>query len=932
VGFCVALLLLALPSVARAQEYFDVTHPLHARLAEDVREGRTTQAQALMIALQAVFVPEDLDRDYAPLSSTPLRCATALLRAAGDPDSGLSASQLQSLREWRGPIASRRAAPTYISPFGRFEITYHRSGVDSVDFTDLSPANGVPDYVELIGSELERSWTTQIYGLGFDAPETGGLPYQVELLSIGSFGFTELDPAAPGGTRIVLRNSYAGLPENEDPEGSELGAIRVSCAHELRHAGQFATSGWSEPGLWIEIDAVWMEDQVYDDVNDYYRFLTSGSPISDPPLPLDFGGSPSYPESVLQHWMESRLGLDAIRDYWERRRMFPGEEPIQSYDAVLSAGLSPLQSSFLDFALFNLQTGALADPGTGYPEAAGYPDARLALEVSGLPAAIGSTVEHLAARFYRIDGFPGSGDEQVLVRIRQPAENLLRFAALTIRKDGSRTEETLVMSGLQEQFRLSTKASEVQNLYLLAANGNQGGPAEWFFADVEIVPPLTPDPILDLDSSRTDLTLAVGQTKVLSLGLDNDGPPTSTLEYTARAVETTGAPRGIENSTLSIDEPFYEAGETKRFSVGVLNGGAALGFISRVAIEIPPGINIVSGGDITSEAGLSLTYLGLDPATRVVQWLDLDGGTGSVPAGGTGVGQVEMGFGLEATGPVLLDWTLAGDGFGGGEQEVTGQIVLDGPVSPRLEMLFPRPMPPGLVGEPIDVRWISAESGPVRIELARDGTQDWEVLVESTPNDGFWRWTVNAPTTSQARLRVVAKGQASAPSEVFDILQPVPWATILPESGTLAGSAGIGLLLQVDATGLLPGTYPVRVDVRDANSESKASVDVTVNVLASAVDTPVAARTRVIGVQPNPFNPSTELRFELARRTRVDAEVLDLRGRLIRVLAAETMDPGLGAVAWDGRDDAGRAVASGTYLWRLRADGREFSGKMSLVR
>jgi hypothetical protein len=630
--------------------------------------------------------------------------------------------------------------------------------------------------------------------------------------------------------------------------------------------------------------------------------------------------------------MEARLGLDAIRDYWERRRTGPGEDPIQSYDAVLSAGLSPLQSSFVDFALFNLQTGALADPETGYPEAAGYPDARLALEVSGLPTAIGSTVEHLAARFYRIDGFPTSGDEQVLVRLRQPAESLLRFAALTIRKDGSRTEETLLMNGLQEQFRLSTKATEVQNLYLIAANGNQSGPAEWFFADVEIVPPLAPEPVTDLDPYRTELTLAVGQTKMLSLELDNDGPPTSTLEYTARAVETTGAPRGIENSTLSIDEPFYEAGESKRFSIGVFNGGAALGFISRVAIEIPPGINVISGGDITSEAGLSLTYLGLDSATRVVQWLDLDGGTGSVPAGGTGVGQVELNFGLEATGPALLEWTLEGDGFGSGQQMVTGQIVLDGPASPRLEILCPQPMPPSFVGEPTDVRWISAEAGPVTIELSRDGGQNWEVLVGSTPNDGFWRWTVDAPTTNQARLRVVAKGQGSAPSEAFDILQPVPWATVLPESGTLAGAEGIGLLLQVDATGLIPGTYPIRVDVRDANSESRASVDVTVNVLASAVDTPAVGRTRVIGVQPNPFNPFTELRFELARRTRVDAEVLDLRGRSIRVLAAETMDPGFRTMSWVGRDDAGRAVASGTYLWRLRADEREFSGKMTLVR
>ena len=238
---------------------------------------------------------------------------------------------------------------------------------------------------------------------------------------------------------------------------------------------------------------MWIEDQVYDDVNDYYRYLASGSPISDPHLPLDDGGSPSYAENVLEHWIEARLGVAGIQDYWERRRAMPGEDVLLSYDAILTQGYAPLDSAFVDFALFNLQTGVLAAPGSGYPEAAGYPDARLALTVSTLPAALGSAVEHLAAKFYRIEGFSAE-DERVQLRLRQPEGLNLQLAALTVRKDGVRIERSLPMSSAEASFRLDRQreAADIEELYLVVANGNASGPAEWFFANVEEVPAATP--------------------------------------------------------------------------------------------------------------------------------------------------------------------------------------------------------------------------------------------------------------------------------------------------------------------------------------------------------------------------------------------------------------------------------------------------------
>ena len=95
---------------------------------------------------------------------------------------------------------------------------------------------------------------------------------------------------------------------------------------------------------------------------------------------------------------------------------------------------------------------------------------------------------------------------------------------------------------------------------------------------------------------------------------------------------------------------------------------------------------------------------------------------------------------------------------------------------------------------------------------------------------------------------------------------------------------------------------------------------------------PPAARTALLGNSPNPFNPLTEVAFTLAHDALARLTVHDLRGRLVRTLADGRLPAGAHDVRWDGRDEAGRGVASGTYLLRLAADGVRQETKMLLVR
>ena len=83
---------------------------------------------------------------------------------------------------------------------------------------------------------------------------------------------------------------------------------------------------------------------------------------------------------------------------------------------------------------------------------------------------------------------------------------------------------------------------------------------------------------------------------------------------------------------------------------------------------------------------------------------------------------------------------------------------------------------------------------------------------------------------------------------------------------------------------------------------------------------------------PNPFNPTTAVRFAVPRDTRLRLDVLDVRGRLVRRLLDGPVAAGFHRQVWDGRDANGRGVASGVYHLRLRADGEERSRKITLVR
>ncbi len=83
---------------------------------------------------------------------------------------------------------------------------------------------------------------------------------------------------------------------------------------------------------------------------------------------------------------------------------------------------------------------------------------------------------------------------------------------------------------------------------------------------------------------------------------------------------------------------------------------------------------------------------------------------------------------------------------------------------------------------------------------------------------------------------------------------------------------------------------------------------------------------------PNPFNITTTITFDLPRAADVRIDIFDITGRWVNTLRDGFMSAGRRSIIWDGTDHSGNVVASGVYLYRIKADSFVESRKMLLLK
>jgi len=144
--------------------------------------------------------------------------------------------------------------------------------------------------------------------------------------------------------------------------------------------------------------------------------------------------------------------------------------------------------------------------------------------------------------------------------------------------------------------------------------------------------------------------------------------------------------------------------------------------------------------------------------------------------------------------------------------------------------------------------------------------------------------------------------------------------------------AGSSDILKIQLPAEIPDGY--EISVKEAIFVDASGREIPVNK-DNAVFRPtgIPAKFTLKQNYPNPFNPATAVRYELPKSEHVKLTVFNLLGQKVAILVDQIQPAGRHTAVWDARNDAGRSVASGVYLYRIQA-GDSYSDvrKMLLVR
>jgi hypothetical protein len=279
----------------------------------------------------------------------------------------------------------------YDTPGGRVRIHYDKTGPAQVWQAGVdSDGDGVPDYVETLAGYADRAYAYMTDTLGYPDPvDDSGTPsggdsrVDIYLISLSAnyYGATWPEYVSfPGGTPavtpswVVIDHDFQQIPAYV---GRPLEAAKVTMAHEMFHTVHFSIDA-SEKIEWFEMTAVWMEEEQWDDVNDYYYYTPKFFNIPTRSLQSTWD-THHYASAIFPIFLSERYGDDIIRSVWEYSAInYNLTSYLQGCNLAIDSatcGKESYHSAFAEFAVWNFFTGPYAHQapaGIGYPEAAAY--------------------------------------------------------------------------------------------------------------------------------------------------------------------------------------------------------------------------------------------------------------------------------------------------------------------------------------------------------------------------------------------------------------------------------------------------------------------------------------------------------------------------------------------------------------------------------
>ena len=286
---------------------------------------------------------------------------------------------------------------------GVFRFHYTVDGNHGVDQSD-SNSNAIPDYIEIMAETFVHVYDIQINEMGYTRPpgdawiesypgdyDYGGSNHYdvyVRRLSSSYYGYVQSEYTAQNTgnnefspnvneqnaftSYMAMRNNYNGFPQ------SELESIQVTAAHEFLHAIQYGYDGYEKPWL-LEATAVWIEEEIYDEINDCYQYMNSW--FNQPEKSLDHvGGTHWYGSWIFFEYIDDHLGgaemIKLIFDEGVSTNSEYGNFSHQAIDDALTTIGSSFKEALNGMAIANVVMSS--SPGDGaemysYKEAEDFP-------------------------------------------------------------------------------------------------------------------------------------------------------------------------------------------------------------------------------------------------------------------------------------------------------------------------------------------------------------------------------------------------------------------------------------------------------------------------------------------------------------------------------------------------------------------------------
>jgi len=106
----------------------------------------------------------------------------------------------------------------------------------------------------------------------------------------------------------------------------------------------------------------------------------------------------------------------------------------------------------------------------------------------------------------------------------------------------------------------------------------------------------------------------------------------------------------------------------------------------------------------------------------------------------------------------------------------------------------------------------------------------------------------------------------------------------------------------------------------------------TSTVSTVAEDNVIAKKFELLGNYPNPFNPTTKIRFSNDKTSNVELNVYSVNGALVATLLNKQLNIGTYDISWNGRGTGNKMLPSGMYLYEIKSDNRVLQGKMLFLK